>query len=98
MNPSPSPLAEAVLRSFGAAVLGYVGASAAVAAVARLLHILGAPRSEAVGWPLLAGFLLWLGLALYSLCAQRLRAALLAPTLTAVASGISLWLTAGTSA
>ena len=49
MNPSPSPLAEAVLRSFGAAVLGYVGASAAVAAVARLLHILGAPRSEAVG-------------------------------------------------
>ena len=91
-------IAEALLRSFGATVLGYLGASAAVAAIARLLHLLDVPRSEAVGWPMLSGFLLWLALALYTLCAQRLGAALLAPALTGGVGGILLLLTTGRAA
>ena len=99
MTHARAPLiAEALLRSFGATVLGYLGASAAVAAIARLLHLLDVPRSEAVGWPMLSGFLLWLALALYTLCAQRLGAALLAPALTGVVGGILLLLTTGPAA
>lgn len=61
-----------MLRTVAALPVAYIGAAAVVAAVATLLAWLGVPRSQAVGWPLMASFIVWLALALYAFAAQPL--------------------------
>lgn len=65
------PRTEAILRTIAALPVAYLGAAAASAGAATLLALAGVDRVEAVGWPLLASFIIWLALALYAFGARR---------------------------
>lgn len=86
------PKAEAVLRAVAALPVAYIGAAATVAALATLLVWAGVPRSQAVGWPLMASFIVWLVLALYAFAAQPLWRGWALPGACALAGAAVVWL------
>lgn len=86
------PKLEAMLRTLAALPLGYLAAAASAAAAGTLLALIGVPKTEAVGWPMLASFIVWLALALYAFAARSLWRAWALPGALAV-GGTALVLT-----
>lgn len=85
------PALEAVLRAVAALLVAYLGAAALAAAAGVLLASAGVPKSEAVGWPLMASFLVWLALALYAVSARSVLRAWTVPGVLALAAGTVAW-------
>lgn len=85
------PILEAVLRACAALPLAYLAAASLAAAAGVLLAFAGVPKTEAVGWPMLGSYLVWLALGLYAFAARSVLRAWAVPGLLALAAAAVVW-------
>ncbi|MES1943871.1 hypothetical protein PC39_07149 [Salinisphaera sp. PC39] len=88
---SRRPVLEAVLRAFAALPLAYLAAASLAAATGVLLAFAGVPKTEAVGWPMLGSYLIWLALGLYAFGARSVLRAWAVPGLLALVAVAVVW-------
>lgn len=82
---------EAALRTLAALPLSWLAATLSSAGTASALVAAGVPRTEATVWLMLAGLVVWLALAIYTVATQHLLRAWLVPGALAILGALLVW-------